>query len=138
LSSAPVLVVALALVWFLSRTPGPVQPQPAADPQVAPAAIAGAPPPIQAGPPVPPVDPHPLRIDLTILRPAWLRVTVDGRIAIEREAAAGEQLAFGADRSMVVRAGDAGAVALRVGGVDQGTVGRDGQVLTRRFSAPAP
>ena len=137
MSSAPVLVVALALVWFLNRTPGLVERQPVVDRQVAPAAIPDAPPPIQAGPPVQPVDPHPLRIDLTILRPVWLRVIVDGRIAMEREAAAGEQLPFAADRSVVVRAGDGGAVALRAGGVDQGTVGRDGQVLTRTFSAPA-
>ena len=87
--------------------------------------------------PVQAVDPHPLRIDLATRRPVWLRVTVDGRIAIEREAAAGEQLPFAADRTIVVRAGDAGAVTVRVGGVDQGPVGRDGQVLTRGFAAPA-
>ena len=129
------LAVALAAAWFLKPTPGPAQ-------QAAPAQVASAPiadpPPVQPGPPVQPVDPHPLRIDLTTLRPVWLRVTVDGRVAIEREAAAGEQLPFGADRSIVVRAGDAGAVTVREGGVDRGPVGRDGQVLTRTFSAPTP
>jgi hypothetical protein len=87
--------------------------------------------------PVPPVDPHALRIDLTTVRRVWLRVAVDGRIALEREVAAGEQLPFGADRAIVVRAGDAGAVTVRVGGVDQGAIGGDGQVVTRTFAAPA-
>jgi hypothetical protein len=87
-------------------------------------------------PAAPPVDPHLLRIDLKTLRRVWLRVSVDGRIAIEREVAEGEQLPFGADRSIVVRAGDAGAVTVRVGDVDQGTIGRDGEVLTRTFTAP--
>ena len=78
-----------------------------------------------------------LRIDLTTVRRVWLRVAVDGRIALEREVAAGEQLPFGADRAIVVRAGDAGAVMVRVGGVDQGAIGADGQVVTRAFAAPA-
>ena len=64
-----------------------------------------------------------------------MRVAVDGRIALEREVAAGEQLPFGADRAIVVRAGDAGAVLVRVGGGDQTAIGADGQVLTRTFAA---
>ena len=132
--SAPVLAVALAAVWFLNRAPGPaLQPAPA---PVASAAIADAPP-VEPGAPVQPVDPHPLRIDLTTLRPVWLRVTVDGRVALEREVAAGEQLPFGADRSIVVRAGDAGARDGAGGGRRSGPDRRDGQVLTRTFAAPA-
>jgi hypothetical protein len=84
-----------------------------------------------------PVDPHVLRIDLKTLRRVWLRVSVDGRIAIEREVAAGEQLPFGADRTILVRAGDAGAVTVRVGDVDQGPMGKDGVVVSRTFAAPA-
>jgi hypothetical protein len=79
-------------------------------------------------------DPHALRVDLTSLRRVWLRVSVDGRIALEREVPAGERMPFGADRSIVVRAGDAGAVTVRVGPDDQGPLGRDGQVVTRAFN----
>jgi hypothetical protein len=63
-----------------------------------------------------------------------MRVVVDGRIAIERELPQGERLPFGADKTIVIRAGDAGAVSVRVGTADQGTLGRDGQVVTRTFS----
>jgi len=59
---------------------------------------------------------------------------VDGRIALEREVPAGERMPFGADRSIVVRAGDAGAVTVRLGLDDQGLLGRDGQVITRAFN----
>ena len=65
-----------------------------------------------------------------------MRVSVDGRIALEREVDGGERLPFGADRSIVVRAGDAGAVTVRVGQDDQGPLGRDGQVVTRAFAIP--
>jgi hypothetical protein len=129
-----VLVASSVLVWTFNRapsvTPPPVAQQPANTlPSVPPL-------PELRKPAAPPVDPHLLRIDLKTLRRVWLRVSVDGRIAIEREVAEGEQLPFGADRSIVVRAGDAGAVTVRVGDVDQGTIGRDGEVLTRTFTAP--
>jgi RodZ C-terminal domain len=123
-----VLLVGLLGFWMLN--PAPVPPaQPVA----------------QRQPPLPevrklaapPVDPHLLRIDLKTLRRVWLRVSVDGRIAIEREVAAGEQLPFGADRTIVVRAGDAGAITVRVGEVDQGPMGKDGEVVSRTFTPPA-
>jgi Domain of unknown function (DUF4115) len=126
---AALAVAALGGAWAMNRTP-------AASPPTVQAQPAAAPEPV-ASPPIQPIDPHALRVDLTTLRTVWLRVSVDGRIAIEREVAAGEQLPFGADRSIVVRAGDAGAVTVRVGGVDQGAIGRDGQVVTRAFEAPA-
>jgi RodZ C-terminal domain len=129
-----VLVASFALVWMFNRAPSasppPVTQQPARTIPSVPAL------PEVRKPAAPPVDPHLLRIDLKTLRRVWLRVSVDGRIAIEREVAEGEQLPFGADRSIVVRAGDAGAVTVRVGDVDQGTIGRDGEVLTRTFTAP--
>ena len=136
--AAPVLAVAVAAAWFLGRPPDPARERPVFEQQAAPAAAGDAPSPVQPGPPVQAVDPHALRIDLATRRPVWLRVIVDGTIAIEREVATGEELPFAANRTIVVRAGDAGAVTVRVGGVDQGPVGRDGQVLTRTFSAPAP
>jgi Domain of unknown function (DUF4115) len=125
-------VVSLGVAWTMTRSADPAL-QPAVQQQ--PAAV--EPEPARAAKPAPAIDPHALRVDLTTLRRVWLRVAVDGRIAIEREVAAGEQLPFGADRSIVVRAGDAGAVTVKVAGVDQGAIGRDGQVVTRAFEAPA-
>ena len=129
-----VLVASFVLVWMFNRAPSATTPPVAQEPAHT---IPSVPPlPEVRKPAAPPVDPHLLRIDLKTLRRVWLRVSVDGRIAIEREVAEGEQLPFGADRSIVVRAGDAGAVTVRVGDVDQGTIGRDGEVLTRTFTAP--
>ena len=130
---AALVGVVLALIWITTRGPetGPTT-NPVAQAAPASAPPVGEPPPAKAVP----ADPHALRVDLTSLRRVWLRVSVDGRIALEREVAGGEQLPFGADRSIVVRAGDAGAVTVRVGTADQGPLGRDGQVITRAFSVP--
>lgn len=125
------VTIALWLGWFMLRDPAPAGP-------VEPAVVsrgAAAPPPA-AEPASAPVDPHPVRVDIVTSRPVWMRVTVDGRIAIERMLPQGERLPFGADKSIVVRAGDAGAVSVWIGAVDQGPLGRDGQVVTRRFEAP--
>ena len=83
-----------------------------------------------------PGDPHALRVDLTSLRRVWLRVSVDGRIALEREVAAGEQLPFGAESIDRGASGGCGSGHGRVGPDDQGTLGRDGQVVTRAFNLP--
>jgi hypothetical protein len=124
--------VALLLGWFLLRDPVPSAPL-----ESAAVSREAAAPPAAVEPPSAPVDPHPLRIDIVTSRPVWMRVTVDGRIAIERMLPQGERLPFGADKSIVVRAGDAGAVSVWIGTVDQGPLGRDGQVVTRLFEAPA-
>jgi hypothetical protein len=129
-----VLVASFVLVWMFNRAPSASPPQVAQQPARTIPSVPALP--EVRKPAALPVDPHLLRIDLKTLRRVWLRVSVDGRIAIEREVAEGEQLPFGADRSIVVRAGDAGAVTVRVGDVDQGTIGRDGEVLTRTFTAP--
>jgi Domain of unknown function (DUF4115) len=76
-----------------------------------------------------------VRVELTTIRPVWMRVTVDGARQVERQVPGGQTLAFGADRAIVVRAGDAGAIRLTVGGADRGTLGRDGEVINRTFSA---
>jgi hypothetical protein len=131
---AVVVGVGLASLWIATRAP---EPGPTANPatQAATPAVPAAEEPAQPAKAVP-ADPHALRIDLTSLRRVWLRVSVDGRIALEREVSGGEQLPFGADRSIVVRAGDAGAVTVRVGTAEQGPLGRDGQVVTRAFTVP--
>jgi hypothetical protein len=73
---------------------------------------------------------RPVQVALTTIRPVWLRVTVDGARALQREVAAGETLTFGADRSVVVRSGDAGAVQATLNGTDRGALGLRGWPLT--------
>ena len=77
------------------------------------------------------VDPaRPVQLTLTAVRPVWLRITVDGRRALQREVAEGETLAFGADRAVVIRTGDAGAVRTTLNGADRGALGIRGWPLT--------
>jgi hypothetical protein len=136
-AAIPALLVAgaLVLVWAFNRPAGSPD-QPVAPQQAAQAPGADSPPTPPAGA-VRGADAHKVRIALTTVRRVWMRVTLDGRIVVEREVAAGEHLPFGADRSIVLRAGDAGAVLLRVGESEPAPLGGDGQVLTRAFAAPA-
>ena len=74
--------------------------------------------------------------ELSAVRRVWVRVTADGQRAVERELAAGERVPLRADRSIVVRAGDAGAVRLTINGRDEGSIGKDGLIGTRTLTAP--
>ena len=73
----------------------------------------------------------PLQVELVALRKVWMRVTVDGDRAIEQEIEEGQRLRFGANRAIVVRAGDAGAVTISVDGQAATPLGRSGQPATR-------
>ena len=75
-----------------------------------------------------------VNVDVTTRRRVWMRVTLDGKRAFEREVPAGEQIPLHADRSILIRAGDAGAVAVRQNGRDAGPLGRDGVIATREFT----
>ena len=81
-----------------------------------------------------PAPRKPIEIELTTTKTVWMRVTVDGEKRVEREVPAGQRLAFGADKIILLRAGDGGGVRLSVGGKDQGPVGRDGQIAVRTFT----
>lgn len=73
----------------------------------------------------------PLQVELVALRKVWMRVTVDGDRAIEQEIEEGQRFRFGANRAIVVRAGDAGAVTISVDGQAATPLGRLGQPATR-------
>jgi cytoskeleton protein RodZ len=74
--------------------------------------------------------PRPVQVTLAAIRPVWLRVTVDGARALQREVAAGETLSFGGDRAVIVRSGDAGGVRVTLNGTDRGALGLRGWPLT--------
>jgi hypothetical protein len=65
----------------------------------------------------------------------WTRVTVDDKRTIEREIPGGQRLPLGADHSISIRAGDAGAIRVIVDGKDLGALGKDGQIANRSFVA---
>lgn len=87
--------------------------------------------------------PKPVSVAIQIRRPVWMRTTIDGTGDSGRMYAAGETRSITADREVIVRAGDAGAVLVSARGSAPTVLGRDGQPATRRFTAagtvpPAP
>lgn len=84
------------------------------------------------------VEPPPGRAaepsELTAVRAVWVRATVDGARVAERELEPGDRVPL-RGRTIVIRAGDAGAVRVRIDGQDRGPLGADGIVLTRTFTA---
>ena len=104
-------------------------------------ATAPAPPPsTQAVPvnpaPPPATKPSPFESELTTTAAVWVRLIVDGERVFERELPAGHRVPITARESIVIRAGNPGAVRLTIGGVDQGVLGPEGFPLTRRFTVP--
>lgn len=139
--AALAVILVTVLLWRSAGTP--VGPAAQSDPRavrststpeaVPPATAPGATAPAPA-PAAPAGPPRALNIEFVTVRPVWARITVDGRRAMEREFKADERVPFGADRAIVIRAGDAGAIRLVVDGKDLGVLGRDGQVFERAFT----
>lgn len=94
-------------------------PQPSATTQARPAAAA-------------PVSPS--TVQLTTDRTVWMRVTVDGEKVLEREVPPGQHLTYTPASTIVIRAGDAGAVRVKVGNGPEQVLGRDAFPVTRRFA----
>jgi hypothetical protein len=127
---------AIAIVAWRVRSPEPV---PTSARPVAAAAAPGA---QQGGASTPSSSPargaprQGVSAELRTTRPVWVRVTIDGKQALERELPADQRLPFEGVRTVTIRAGDAGAVRVSLNGADQGTLGPDGQVVTRSFTRP--
>jgi hypothetical protein len=61
-------------------------------------------------------------------------VVADGERVVEREVAADTTIPINATSQVVIRAGDAGALKVSVGGKDQGPLGVTGQPATKTFT----
>lgn len=87
-------------------------------------------------PPAPPAGaaPAPSGSELTTTRPVWVRVIADGERVLERELPADTRVPLKAEKTIVIRTGDAGAVTVSIDGKDQGPLGRAGEVVTRTFT----
>lgn len=139
LATFAVLAVAV-LLWRSSS--GPVGPVTPTNPSVASTSAApAAQPQAQAAPAPKPVapagPPRPLNIEFITTRPVWARITIDGRKTMEREFPADQRIPLGADRAILIRAGDAGAIRLVIDGKDLGPLGKDGQIFSRAFTPAA-
>ena len=67
--------------------------------------------------------------------PSRLQITTDGAVAYKGIAEPGFSRTFEGRDSLSIWAGNAGAVEAQVDGRDLGTLGDDGEVLTREFAA---
>jgi hypothetical protein len=74
-----------------------------------------------------------VNVDLRVVRPVWMRVTVDGQKTREGVAAAGEELRFSGERAIIVRVRNGGDVLINAGS-QQEPFGRSGQPVTRTFT----
>jgi hypothetical protein len=75
-----------------------------------------------------------LSLALEVRRPVWLRINADDDVDSGRMYQQGERRTIQATREIVMRAGDAGAVFVSLGGGAPVPLGPDGQVRTRRFA----
>jgi hypothetical protein len=125
--------------FLIGRSALWTKPEPAAPVAVPSARQSETPPPTPAPAPTPPpVTPtKAVRVELTTLRPVWLRVMVDDLKTMERVIDGGERIPLEGDRSVVVRAGDGGAVRVMTEGRDAELMGQEGQPITRTFASPA-
>jgi len=125
------VVVILAAMWWLRqparRVDGLAVP-PAEPPVRPPAASTAVAQPSKAAPP------RQLSLIVEARRPVWIRVTKDGR-SDSALFSAGQRTPISANREISIRAGDAGAVSVSVNGAAAQALGRDGEVLTRRYTA---
>jgi hypothetical protein len=129
-----VLLLGGLAAWALWPT-GPAAPAAEVTNTSAPAPTRYEPPPATEAAATP-AAPESRATELTTTRNVWVRVIADGERVVERELPAGSRIPFSAQKTIVIRTGDAGAVSLTIAGEDQGTLGREGQVVTRSFTVP--
>ena len=117
----------------VSRSPAPtepaaptgVPPAPSSEPGATPGPLTGAAAPRQA----------PLLVVLTLTESCWLSVSVDGARTASRTAGAGERLEFAVQRSITLRAGNAGALSVTLNGKPARALGAAGEVVTTTIPA---
>ena len=75
-----------------------------------------------------------LTVMLSVKRRCWISMTVDGQKQIERVLEAGEQRTVDVHRELVLRTGDAGAMAMTLNGAAGKPLGKPGEVVTVRLN----
>jgi hypothetical protein len=128
LGGALIVILAGGLLVRSRSKPAPESPAPSGRSDAPVAAPAPAP----AAPAVAP----PSESAITTVRRVWMRVIVDGERVLEREVPAGTRVPLNAEKTIVIRTGDAGAVRLAIRGEERGFLGVEGEVVTRSFAVP--
>jgi cytoskeleton protein RodZ len=88
----------------------------------------------QTPPPAPAVPDRPISLVLTAKGPCWVTADADGRRTTFRTLQPGETETINADREIVIRIGDAGAVSWTLNGRQVDTLGAPGAVRDLRIT----
>jgi cytoskeleton protein RodZ len=78
--------------------------------------------------------PRQLEVELKTVDRAWVRATVDGRLALEETLAAGETRRWTGQQSVLLRVGNGAGVDVTVNGQRIGALGPAGQPVDREFT----
>ena len=76
-----------------------------------------------------------LRLEVRVIERAWMQITTDGEVSLERILEVGEERVFQAEYSISLRCGNAGGVLITVNGEELGTLGERGQVVETSWVA---
>jgi cytoskeleton protein RodZ len=75
-----------------------------------------------------------LTVALVATGPCWVSAIVDGQRLVAREFQTGERIAFDAESSVVLTAGDSGAISVTLNGEEARRLGAPGQLVTVRVT----
>jgi hypothetical protein len=129
IAGAAVLLAGGGWVTWIARARTAHNPTAAAAPDARPPA------PSVSRPVTEPANPSAAAVsELRTTGPVWVRVVADGERVVERELPANTRVPLTAQKTIVIRAGNAGAVRVTLEGRDQGPLGPEGTVVTRTFS----
>jgi cytoskeletal protein RodZ len=84
--------------------------------------------------PVPTVSDAPVQVYISVLRRAWMRVTVDGEIEFEGRVIPGGAYSFAGDFQIEVLTGNGAGLQVFFNGIDLGVLGVYGEVVTEVFT----
>jgi hypothetical protein len=132
-TGAALAIAAGVLVTWMWRSEDAESPVQSSASDAVPAAAPAA-----APTPKPSATPQPVapQSELRALRHVWVRLTIDGKRVLERELDAGARVPLNG-QTIVIRAGDAGAVRIIVDGQDRGLMGETGIAVTRMYTSSA-
>ncbi|NET34725.1 MAG: helix-turn-helix domain-containing protein [Cyanothece sp. SIO1E1] len=80
----------------------------------------------------------PIAVDMELTAASWLRITVDGKTEFEGTLQPGTQQRLTAQKSLTIRAGNAGGVYLAPAGEELQAIGEPGSIRDVSFSSPEP
>ena len=127
-AGAAVLLAGGGLATWIAWNRAPHSPASTAVPETRPPA------PSVSRPATEPANQSPASVsELRTTAPVWVRVLADGQRVLERELPANTRVPLTAQKTIVIRAGNAGAVHVTLAGHEHGPLGPEGTVVTRTF-----